>query len=103
MPITNSRDGSTRKAYDVAELQDIVRRMRGWNLLCLHAAGSGHAGGTLSVMDIAAALYLSVARHDPLEPRVGSSRSRFLVRRAQGTGVVRVARLRRFTSTRKSA
>jgi transketolase len=43
--------------------------MRAWNLLCLHAAGSGHAGGTLSIMDVTAALYLKVLRHDPRNPR----------------------------------
>jgi transketolase len=39
--------------------------MRGYDLVALCAAGSGHAGGTLSIMDIAAALYLRVADHDP--------------------------------------
>ena len=32
------------------------------------AAGSGHAGGTLSIMDITAALYLKIANHDPENP-----------------------------------
>ena len=39
--------------------------MRGYDLVALCAAGSGHAGGTLSIMDITAALYLKVADHDP--------------------------------------
>jgi transketolase len=42
--------------------------MRGYNLVALNAAGSGHAGGTLSIMDITAALYLRVAEHDPENP-----------------------------------
>ena len=42
--------------------------MRGYDLVALHAAGSGHAGGTLSIMDITAALYLRVANHDPENP-----------------------------------
>ena len=42
--------------------------MRGYNLVALCAAGSGHAGGTLSIMDLAAALYLRVANHDPQNP-----------------------------------
>ena len=42
--------------------------MRGYDLVALHAAGSGHAGGTLSIMDITAALYLKVANHDPQNP-----------------------------------
>lgn len=39
--------------------------MRGMDLVALNLAGSGHSGGTLSIMDIAAALYLEVANHDP--------------------------------------
>jgi len=42
--------------------------MRGYNLAALCAAGSGHAGGTLSIMDITTALYLRVADHDPANP-----------------------------------
>jgi len=42
--------------------------MRGYNLAALCCAGSGHAGGTLSIMDIAAALYLQVAELDPADP-----------------------------------
>jgi transketolase len=42
--------------------------MRGYDLVTLCAAGSGHAGGTLSIMDITAALYLHVAQHDPKHP-----------------------------------
>jgi transketolase len=42
--------------------------MRGYDLVALAAAGSGHAGGTLSIMDIAAALYLRVADLDPNNP-----------------------------------
>lgn len=42
--------------------------MRGLDLVALNCAGSGHSGGTLSIMDIAAVLYLSVARHDPKNP-----------------------------------
>ena len=38
-----------------------------WNTV-LVAAGSGHLGGTLSIMDIAAALYLKHIRHDPRRP-----------------------------------
>ena len=42
--------------------------MRGYDLVALHAAGSGHAGGTLSIMDITAALYLRVADQTPAIP-----------------------------------
>jgi hypothetical protein len=42
--------------------------MRGYDLVSLCAAGSGHSGSTLSIMDIAAALYLHAANHDPKNP-----------------------------------
>jgi transketolase len=68
MPLTNSTTGTTTRAYSIAELEDAARLMRGYNLVALCAAGSGHAGGTLSVMDLAAALYLHAANHDPANP-----------------------------------
>jgi len=52
----------------IAELIAAAAEMRAINLLSIHAAGSGHPGGTLSVMDIAAALYLNVLNHDPAHP-----------------------------------
>lgn len=42
--------------------------MRGYDLLAINCAGSGHPGGTLSIMDVAAVLYLSVLNHDPKNP-----------------------------------
>jgi transketolase len=68
VPIIDSRTGAVRKEYTLAKLQDAARLMRGYNLVALCAAGSGHAGGTLSIMDITAALYLHEARHDPKDP-----------------------------------
>ena len=64
-------DSSTRKPireFNVAQLQEQANLMRGYNLVALRAAGSGHSGGTLSIMDIAAALYLRIADHDPKNP-----------------------------------
>ncbi|MGB9121925.1 MAG: transketolase, partial [Candidatus Angelobacter sp.] len=49
-------------------LKDQAALMRGYSLTALCAAGSGHAGGTLSIMDVAAALYLRCAEHDPRNP-----------------------------------
>ncbi len=56
------------KQYSIDELKSAAALMRGYNLAALHCAGSGHSGGTLSIMDIAAALYLHVADHDPKNP-----------------------------------
>ncbi len=65
MAIIDSKTGKARKTYTVEELTEQAKLMRGYNLIALCAAGSGHAGGTLSIMDITAALYLRVANHDP--------------------------------------
>ena len=64
-------DSSTRtliKDYSPAELIEAAKLMRGYDLVSLCAAGSGHAGGTLSIMDIVSALYLKIADHDPKNP-----------------------------------
>src|ERR1700686_5030195 len=68
MAIKNSSTGKTLREYSIEELKDAANRMRGYDLVALCAAGSGHAGGTLSIMDIAAALYLKIAHHDPQNP-----------------------------------
>jgi len=52
----------------VEELRGAAAEMRALNLVNIFAAGSGHPGGTLSIMDIAAALYLRVLNHDPKDP-----------------------------------
>lgn len=68
MAIRNSKDMSIRKSYSVEELENAAKYMRGINLISLYAAGSGHSGGTLSIMDITAALYLHSAELDPENP-----------------------------------
>ncbi len=68
MALRDSFRGRIIRRYSIAELEERAALMRGYNLVALCAAGSGHAGGTLSVMDIAAALYLDSADHDPLNP-----------------------------------
>ncbi len=68
MAITDSKTGKVLKTFTAEELAEQANLMRGYNLIALCAAGSGHAGGTLSIMDITAALYLRVADHDPKDP-----------------------------------
>ncbi len=68
MALLDSRTGLVTKEYSIEDLSDAARLMRGYNLVALCAAGSGHAGGTLSIMDLAAALYLRAAEHDPKNP-----------------------------------
>ena len=67
MGLVDSRTGEERR-LEGAELEAAARRMRALDIVGIHAAGSGHPGGTLSVMDVAAALYLNEARLDPKNP-----------------------------------
>ena len=69
MALINSTTGKLIRDYSTQELIDAANLMRGYDLVALCAAGSGHAGGTLSIMDITAALYLKVANHDPENPQ----------------------------------
>ncbi len=68
MSIQNSATGEVLRSYSIDELKQQATLMRGYDLAALCAATSGHAGGTLSIMDITAALYLRVANHDPKNP-----------------------------------
>ncbi|HUB50684.1 MAG TPA: transketolase [Terracidiphilus sp.] len=68
MAIKDVTTGLTKREYSIARLEEAAWLMRGYNLVALCAAGSGHAGGTLSIMDLAAALYLYGADHDPSHP-----------------------------------
>jgi len=68
MSLMNSKTGEIRKAYSLEELEGAANLMRGYSLIALGAAGSGHSGGTLSLMDVAAALYLHEANLDPKNP-----------------------------------
>jgi len=68
MPIIDSKTKKIRKNYTIEELIKKAREMRAYNMIAITAAGSGHTGGTLSIMDITAALYLKKIRHDPENP-----------------------------------
>ncbi|MBN1856557.1 MAG: transketolase [Dehalococcoidia bacterium] len=65
MPTMDSKTGTLRAAYSSDELKEAASLMRGYALVAIAAAESGHPGGTLSIMDVAAALYLDEMRHDP--------------------------------------
>jgi transketolase len=68
MALLDSTNGKIIRDYSIDELVEQAKIMRGYDLATLCCAGSGHAGGTLSMMDIVAALYLTVAKHDPKNP-----------------------------------
>ena len=68
MALIDSKSGKHIRDYSLEQLAEAANVMRGYDLVVLAAAASGHAGGTLSIMDIVAALYLRVADHDPKNP-----------------------------------
>jgi len=68
MAIKDSKTGEIVKKFGLKELEEKARLMRAYQLIALYAAGSGHSGGSLSITDIAAALYLNIADHDPNNP-----------------------------------
>ncbi len=68
MALMDAKAGKQIRDYSIEELTEQANLMRGYDLVALCAAGSGHAGGTLSIMDVVAALYLKIANHDPKEP-----------------------------------
>jgi transketolase len=55
----------TRRKLSVDELNSAAREMRAYALVAIHAAGTGHPGGSLSIMDLTAALFLNEMNLDP--------------------------------------
>ncbi len=68
MPIMDSSTGEVVRRFSLPELKDKAQEMRAWAMTAICAANSGHPGGSLSIMDVAAALYLEHLRHDPRHP-----------------------------------
>ncbi len=69
MPIVDAGTNDIRRDFTTEELEAATREMRGWVMIALQAAGSGHTGGSMSIMDISAALYLKHINHDPANPK----------------------------------
>lgn len=68
MSIVNSKTGEIDKRWSVEELKAKAAEMRAWAMTGIVAADSGHPGGSLSIMDLTAALYLEHINHDPRNP-----------------------------------
>lgn len=54
---------------EITELRSIAVEIRRNIILSLEAAGSGHLGGSLGLADVFTALYFSVMKHRPHEPK----------------------------------
>jgi transketolase len=82
-PRRSSRDTtlSVFEPYSDEQLAAATRRARRNILQMIHDGGSGHPGGSLSSVEILAALYLREMRHDPENPE-WPERDRFILSKA---------------------
>jgi transketolase len=62
----------------VAEMEAMAKRLRRHIVTMVGKAGSGHAGGSLSAVEIVTALYFKIMRHKPLDPQ-WPDRDRFIL------------------------
>ena len=74
----------------VEQLKEIARELRIESLRMIHAAGSGHPGGSLSAAEIVSALYFRVLRYQVGKPD-DPGRDRFLISKGHGVPVVYAA------------
>jgi transketolase len=63
---------------DIDKLKEIARLVRGDVIEMLTRAGSGHPGGSLSVVEILVTLYYEVMHHNPQKPE-DDNRDRFIL------------------------
>lgn len=61
--------------YDKGTLQEKARKAREYTLAMIHAAGSGHPGGSLSAIDLLCSIYFNQLRGRPDDP----DRDRFIL------------------------
>ena len=83
MPLIDSTSGKVLRRASIEQLKDAAKLMRGYNLVGLHAAGSGHAGARFPSW---ISRQRSTSASLPTIPRTptGSTASHYLVHRAQG-------------------
>ncbi len=78
----------------VQELYEIARNIRIDALKGIHAAGSGHPGGSLSIAEILAVLYFNVMNIDPDNPEM-ENRDRLVLSKGHGAPALYAALARR--------
>ena len=67
----------------ISTLTPITIEARRWIVKMIHAARSGHPGGSLSTVEVLTALYYKVMRHDPENP-TWPDRDRFVLSKGHG-------------------
>jgi transketolase len=68
---------------NLPELQATALEARKWIVRMIHEAGSGHPGGSLSLVEILTSLYFRVMRHDPENP-LWEDRDRLVLSKGHG-------------------
>jgi len=74
----------------IAQLQEKARLLRVDIVKALHKSQSGHTGGSLSAIDMVAALYFHVMKHDPADPS-WPGRDRFVLCKGHAAPALYVA------------
>ena len=74
---------AARRIESVTELKRLANRLRIEIIKMIGAAGSGHPGGSLSEVELLAALYFRVLRHNPKEAE-WADRDRFILSKGYG-------------------
>lgn len=72
---------------ELTSLKDIAKQMRRHIITMLGEAGSGHPGGSLSLVEIITSLYFKVMRHNPKEP-FWPERDRLILSKGHGAPVL---------------
>lgn len=83
MPNPSSISDPAAKKVDLKALSDTALAMRRDIIKMLGIAGSGHPGGSLSVIDILTVLYFHSMRHDPKDPK-WADRDRLIFSKGHG-------------------
>ena len=76
-----------KQTKNVAELQEITKRVRRNIVQMIGDAKSGHPGGSLSAVEILTTLYFDVLRHDPSHPD-WPDRDRFILSKGHAAPVL---------------
>jgi transketolase len=71
------------KKLDIEHLKNKARQIRKYILLMLERAGSGHTGGSLSLVEILVALYYYKLKHNPKDPQ-WQERDRVILSKGHG-------------------
>jgi transketolase len=80
---TTAHVSAAPRIDSIIELKRLANRMRVEIVKMIGAAGSGHPGGSLSEVELLAALYFRVLHHDPRSPQ-WPERDRFILSKGHG-------------------